>query len=98
MAGRAKRGPMAVLAAAFCWARYTAWSLLGAGFLVLIASAAWSLGWGPVAVALIVAGYCVGVIAVLPIVGRSIRAAVAALRRSWASALSLLSSWGQRRS
>ena len=69
------RSPMAVLH----WARTAAWLLLGAGFLLLIASAVWGLGWGPVAVALIAAGYCIGVIAVLPIIVRTIRALVAAV-------------------
>ncbi len=78
---------MAVLAAVFRWARYAAWVLLGAGFMVLVANAVWGREWGPVAVALIAAGYGVGVIAVLPIIGRTLRAAVdgvaALARRAW---------------
>jgi hypothetical protein len=72
---------MAVLAAVFRWARYAAWILLGAGFLVLVVNAAWGRTWGPLAVALIAAGYGLGVIAVLPIVGRTLRAAVEAVAR-----------------
>jgi hypothetical protein len=67
---------MVVLAAVFGWARYAAWVLLGAGFIGLVANAVWGREWGPVAVALIAAGYCVGVIAVLPIIGQTLRAAV----------------------
>jgi len=63
----------------FRWARYTAWSLLGAGFFLRGVHAVWCRGWGPVAVALVVTGYCAGVIAVLPIIGRTARAFFEAL-------------------
>jgi hypothetical protein len=72
---------MAVVTAVFRWARYGAWALLGGGFVVLVASAAWGRAWGPVAVALIATGYTLGVIAVLPIVGQTLRAAVEAVAR-----------------
>ena len=63
----------------FRWARYTAWALLVAGLLLLVVNAVWPLGWGPVAVGLIIAGYATGVIAVLPIISRTVRAFFEAL-------------------
>ena len=65
--------------AVFRGARYASWALLGAGLLLLVVNAIWRLGWGPVAVGLIVAGYAAGVVAVLPIVGRTVRAFVETL-------------------
>jgi len=58
----------------FLWARYISWVLLGAGFLLLVLNAAWREGWGPVAMGLLIGGYAAGVVAVLPIVGRTVRA------------------------
>lgn len=68
---------MAIVAVLFRWARYAAWILLGAGFLVLVAGGMWGPPWGAIAVALLVAGYCVGVFAVLPIIGQTFYAAFA---------------------
>jgi hypothetical protein len=70
---------MSVVPVMFRWARHVAWGLLGAGFLVLVAGALWGRAWGPVAIGLIAGGYCVGVIAVLPILGQTLRAGVEAL-------------------
>jgi hypothetical protein len=56
------------------WARYASWTLLGGGLLLLVVNAIWRLGWGPVAVVLLIAGYATGVVAVLPIIGRTVRA------------------------
>ena len=58
----------------FRWARYAAWALLGAGLILLVANGVWPLGWGPVAVGLLATGYCAGVVAVLPVIGRTVRA------------------------
>ena len=59
------------MTALFGWFRYAAWVLLGAGFLLLAVNAVWGLPWGPIAVGLLITGYCAGVIAVVPLVGRT---------------------------
>jgi hypothetical protein len=58
----------------FVWARHTSWALLGTGFLLLVVNAVWQSGWGPTAVGLLIGGYAAGVVAVLPIVSRTVRA------------------------
>ena len=58
----------------FRWARYAAWVLLGAGFLLLVAGVVAGAAWGPLAVGLLIAGYAAGVVAVLPVIGRTARA------------------------
>jgi hypothetical protein len=63
----------------FRWARYAAWALLGAGFLLLVINAAVGAAWGPLAVGLLIAGYAAGVVAVLPIISRTLRAFFEAL-------------------
>ena len=73
----------------FRWARCTAWMLLGAGFLLLVINALWRLGLGPVAVGLLFVGYCIGVVAVLPIVSRTIRAFFEALTAFLPAAVAL---------
>lgn len=60
-------------------ARCASWALLGAGVLLLVVNAVWRLGWGPLAVGLLIAGYTAGVVAVLPIIARTVRAFVEAL-------------------
>ena len=65
--------------AMFRRARFASWVLLGAGLLLLVVNAVWRLDWGPWAVGLLTAGYAAGVIAVLPIIGRTVRAFVEAL-------------------
>jgi len=73
----------------FRWARYAAWVLLGAGFLLLVLNAVWRLGWGPIAVGLLIAGYATGVVAVLPIISRTIRAFFEALAAFFPAAVAL---------
>ena len=63
----------------FRWARYASWALLGAGLLLLVVNAVGHLGWGPVAVGLLIAGYAAGLLAVSPIIGRTVRAFFEAL-------------------
>ena len=71
-------------------ARYASWALLVGGAVLLVVNAVWRLGWGPLAVGLLIAGYAAGVVAVLPVIGRTVRAffetLAAFLRPRWPSA------------